>query len=205
MNTALLKLSPLLLAGIALTAHATPIIGQINIQAGSVVLTPNQLGAVTSISGSTDGLVTSVTGGTSSYPVTLDGDHVTYSSFSVTLGPQAILPLWSFSGSGYTYSFDLASITAIVQNATSLSINGTGSLISTDPADTGPTAGLWSYDITSPNGQPTSGIFSFQSNNVAVQVPDGGNTLILIGAGLLGIVGLGWRSKKASFRQRIAA
>ena len=50
------------------------------------------------------------------------------------------------------------------------------------------------------------GYFSFQSNNdVKVSVPDNGNTLILIGAGMLGLVGLGWRSKKASRRQPMMA
>jgi hypothetical protein len=97
MNTSLLKLSPLLLASMALTAHATPIIGQINITAFDVVLTPNQLGAVTSVGGSTDGLVSSVSGGTTSYPTTLENSAnlVIYAPFNVVVGAQAVNPLWS--------------------------------------------------------------------------------------------------------------
>jgi hypothetical protein len=194
----------------ALSAHATPIIGQINITAFDVVLTPNQLGAVTSVGGSTDGLVSNVSGGTTSYPTTLvsSANLVTYAPFSVTVGLQSINPLWSVNdlANGYNYSFDLVSITSVVQNSQNLDISGTGNLLSTNPLATGPTAGLWTYDITSSSGLPTMGYFSFQSNNdVKVSVPDNGNTLILIGAGMLGLVGLGWRSKKASRRQPMMA
>jgi len=209
MNTSLARLVPLLLGSMALSAHATPIISQINITAFDVVLTPNQLGAVTSVGGSSDGLVSNVSGGTTSYPTTLvnSADLVTYAPFSVTVGLQAVDPLWSVKdlANGYTYSFDLISITSVVQNSQNLNISGTGDLLSTNPLATGPTLGSWSYDITSPNGGPTNGDFSFQSNNVSVQVPDNGNTLILIGAGMLGLVGLGWRSKKASHRQPMIA
>jgi hypothetical protein len=202
MNTYLARLVPLLLGSMALTAHATPIVGEIEIQAGSVMLTPNQLGAVNTVGPSTNGLVASVSGAGTSYPVSLDGDQVAYTSFTVTLGPQAVLPLWTLSGNGYTYSFDLASITSIVQTSTSLTIDGTGSLISTDPDDTGPTPGTWSYDI---NGGPTDGVFSFESNTADPHAPDGANTLILLCVGLLGLVGFGWRSDKALRHHRMVA
>jgi hypothetical protein len=65
-----------------------------------------------------------------------------------------------------------------------------------------PTAGLWSYGINSADGSPTSGFFSFQSNNVAraVGVPDGGTTVMMFGMGLVGLAGLGraFKSKNRS-------
>lgn len=210
MNTSLARLVPLLLGSMALTAHATPIIGQINITAFDVVLTPNQLGAVTSVGGSTDGLVSNVSGGTTSYPTSLVNSAypVMYAPFSVTVGLQAINPLWSVNdlANGYNYSFDLISISSVVDNSGFLNLTGTGNLLSTNPLATGPTLGAWTYTIQSSNGGPTNGYFSFASNNdVKASVPDNGNTLILIGAGMLGVVGAGWRSKKASRRQPMNA
>jgi hypothetical protein len=198
MNTSYVKLFPLLLGGIAFTAQANPINGQINIQTGNVVLTPNQLGAVVSVGTSTNGKVTSVEG---AYPTNLDGDSVTYKSFNVTFGAQSISGLWSVTeivSPFYTYTFNLGSITSIVQTSTNLSINGTGTLASTDPTWT-LTSGLWSYGINSADGSPTSGNFSFQSNNTSVaSVADGANTLVLFGVGLMAVVGIGKKFRKVT-------
>ena len=193
MNISLIKILPLLLGSLALTAQAAQITGQINIQSGSVVLTPNVLGAVTAVGPSTNGIVTSVEG---SYPVALLNDVVAFKAFNVAVGAQAITSLWSVTdvlatvGSGFNYTFDLGAITSVVQTATNLFINGSGTLKSNDPGLSA-TAGLWSYGINSSNSTPTSGVFSFQSNNsgVAAAVADGGNTLVMIGVGLMGLVG----------------
>lgn len=198
MHTSLTKLLPLLLCGIALTAQATPITGQLNIQAGSVVLTPNQLGAVTNVAGSWDGKVTSVEG---NYPSTLLGSTVTYKPFTVAAGNQLITSLWSVAdaSTGFSYSFDLNSIISVFQTSANLFITGEGKLWSSNP-DLTAASGLWTYGINSADGTPTNGVFSFQSNNVAAKgVPDGASTAMLLGVGLMGAVGIGRRFKKASF------
>jgi len=196
MHTSLTKLIPLLLCSIALTAQATPITGQVNIQAGSVVLNPNHLGAVTNVAGSWDGLVTSVEG---SYPSTLLGATVTYKPFAVALGNQPITSLWSVvdATTGFSYSFDLTSVISIIQTGSNLFMNGQGKLWSSNPALSA-APGMWSYGINAADGTPTSGIFSFQSNNVA-RVPDGASTLILLGVGLMGVAGIGRGFHKPSF------
>jgi len=197
MHTSLSKLIPLLLCGIALTAQATPITGQLNIQAGTVVLNPNHLGAVATVSASTTGLVTAVEG---SYPLPLLADTVTYKPFAVTLGNQAITSLWSVTdaASGFSYAFDLNSITSIVQTGTNLFLNGEGTLWSTNPALSA-SSSLWSYGINSADGTPTNGIFSFQSNNVATSsVPDSASTMILLSVGLMGVVGIRKSLQKSS-------
>jgi len=178
---------------LALTAQAIPITGQINIQTGLVVLTPNQLGAVTVVGGSTNGRVTGIEG---AYPASLLGDVVTYKAFNVALGAQAITDFWSVSdllapiSGGYSYSFDLASVSSIIQTPTNLFLNGMGTLKSTDPL-LDATTGMWSYGINSADGSPTNGFFSFQSNNVArASVADSGSAVILFGLGLLGLGGL---------------
>ncbi len=196
MKISLLKTIPLLLSSIALTAQAVPIAGQINIQSGTVVLTPNQLGAVTAVGPSANGVVTSVEG---SYPMSLIGDAVTHKSFLVTMGSQPITSLWTATdvvGTGFSFSFDLGSITSVTQSSSLLSLTGTGTLQSTNPG-LDPTPGLWTYGINSADGTPTNGVFSFQSNNVGAPiptgVPDGGDAVILVGVGLLTIGGLARR------------
>jgi hypothetical protein len=189
MNLPITKLLPWLLGSLALTLHANPITGQINIQAGSVVLDPNALGAVVSIGGSDDGVVTSVAG---VFPTSLDGQLVTYLPFDVAVGAQPITSLWTVadSANGLDYSFNLGAVTSVVQTPTNLFLNGTGVLESSDPSLSG-TSGSWSYGINSSNGGPTNGIFSFQSNNSAVgTAADGGNALVLLGLGLLGLIGV---------------
>jgi len=189
------KLVPLLVGSIALalTAQAIPITGQINIQTGLVVLTPNQLGAVTVVGPSTNGRVTGVEG---AYPTSLLGDVVSYKAFNVAVGNQGITDFWSVADllapvvGGFTYSFDLTSITSVLQTPTSLSVNGMGMLKSSDPL-LDATMGLWTYGINSADGSPTNGFFSFQSNNVArASVADSGSAVILFGLGLLGLGGL---------------
>lgn len=155
---------------------------------------------MTVVGASSSGRVTGVEG---AYPAALLGDAVSYKAFNVALGAQAIADFWSVSdllapiGSGFTYSFDLASISSIIQTPSNLFINGLGTLKSTDPL-LSPTAGLWSYGINSADGSPTNGFFSFQSNNVArAAVADGGSAVIMFGLGLLGLAGLARRFSAA--------
>ena len=207
MKKTLIKIIPLLLGSFALTAQAALITGQINITGVSVtVVPPNVLGAVTAVNAAS-GTVTAVET-SSSYPLSLVGDTVTYGSFAVAVGPQAITNLWTVSdlgvgGTGIGYSFDLTGITTVSQSPFNLFILGTGTLKSTS-ALLDPTAGTWTYGINSANGTGTGSppVFSFQANNVGspvgVTVPEGGDTVILFGLGLIGLAGFSRKFRLAA-------
>lgn len=199
MKIPLLKTIPLLLGSFALTAQAVPIAGQINITGSNVTLVPpNSLGAVTAVNATT-GTVSAVETN-ASYPLSLVGDTVTYSGFGVNLLPQSLL-LWTVTdvgGTGFSYSFNLSAFTSIIQTPFNLFLVGTGILSSTNPG-LDPTPSQFTYGINSANGSGTGNppVFSFQSNNVgvpvAVNTPDGGDALILFGAGILSLAGLARR------------
>lgn len=188
------KIVPILFGTLALAAQAVPITGQINIQAGSVVLAPSRLGAVNGVGGSSNGVVTAAEG---AYPTALVGDFVTYKPFIVAAGAQPIGTVRSVTdalpplGIGFNFSFDLSAIASVVHPPINLFLNGAGTLRSNNPA-LDATPGPWSYGINSPDGSPTGGVFSFQLNNVAqsVAVPDGGSALITFAVGLVGLGGL---------------
>jgi len=90
--------------------------------------------------------------------------------------------LWSVGG----FTFDLLSSTVVTQNAQFLSISGTG-IVSGNGFD--PTAMEWSFTAQNAGGRPRT-IFSFSANGIAV--PDGGTTVMLLGAAL-GALGLARR------------
>jgi len=90
--------------------------------------------------------------------------------------------LWSVGG----FTFDLLSSTVVTQNAQFLSISGTG-IVNGNGFD--PTAMEWSFTAQNAGGRPRT-IFSFSANGVAV--PDGGTTVMLLGAAL-GALGLARR------------
>jgi hypothetical protein len=191
-----------LLGSIALTAHAVPITGQINI-AGTVLLNPmgTTLASATSANATT-GTVNIVEG---TYPVTLLGDTAIYKAFNFAIGAQPIPALWTVTDvapTGFTYSFDLATISTFTTSGgaglpSNLFLAGSGLLSSSDPNLT-PTSGMWTYNINSADGSPTgAGTFSFQSNNVGVgtPVPDGGSTVVLLGTSLFALGLLASRRK----------
>jgi hypothetical protein len=94
--------------------------------------------------------------------------------------------LWSVGG----FTFDLLSATVLVQNAKTLSIEGTG-IVSGNGFD--PTA----MDFTTQSsGGKTRTTFSFSANGVAVGVPDGGSAVALLGLALTGIELLRRRLKR---------
>ncbi len=181
MNLIIKSSAVILLVAMSVSAHGAAITGQINIQTGLVALNPNQLGTASSASAAT-GTVTSVEG---TYPGTLIGDTASYSAFNFQLGAQTVTPLWTVtdSGPGFIYGFNLTNISTFTQSNNQVFLAGSGFLTSTAPGLT-TTPGLWTYNITSADGSPTSGFFSFQSNNVGV--PDGGSTLALLGLSFFG-------------------
>jgi VPDSG-CTERM motif len=93
--------------------------------------------------------------------------------------PSTATPgLWSVGG----FTFDLLSATVVVQNAKTLSIEGTG-IVSGNGFD--PTAMDWSFTTQSAGGK-TRTTFSFSGNGVT-GVPDGGSAVALLGIALIGI------------------
>jgi hypothetical protein len=85
--------------------------------------------------------------------------------------------LWSVGG----FTFDLLSATVVTQNATFLSISGTG-IVSGNGFD--PTGMDWSFTTQNSGGKPKT-TFSFSANGIAV--PDGGSAAALLGIALTGI------------------
>ena len=81
------------------------------------------------------------------------------------------------------FTFNLLSSTVVSRSATFLSVTGTG--IITGPAGFDATPGVWAFSTQNAGGHPHD-TFSF-SANTTVGVPDGGMTLALLGAGLMGL------------------
>jgi len=187
------------LMGTGFELQATPIAGSISFDGGAVLLN-NTLANATAID--SFGGSTIVSGGanlpTGSY-AGLAGTAVTMTSegftFSPGLSPSPINDLWSFTVAGITYDFNLLTATGVYDNG-SLDLSGTGTLqITGDPN----TAGTWTMDI---NGGGDGDNFNFDANNEVGSgtggtspVPDGGSTMMMLGAGLSGFALL--RRKKA--------
>lgn len=99
-------------------------------------------------------------------------------------------PLWTVGG----FRFDLLTSTIVNQNAFSLVVRGTG-ILSGNGFD--PTPGAWIFSSGAALGQNQTS-FSFAANTTAVpgQVPDGGSTVALLGAVLVGVI---------AFRRKLSA
>jgi hypothetical protein len=172
------------LVGISATVQAIPISGQISFS-GLAVLDS------TSLSTATKFLSYSNSAGTTSFPQV--GIHTgSYSSVpggtAATFTPFTFSPvtastpftLWSFTIGSLTYSFQVKSLTVMTQNSTFLNVIGTGLAFITgagSPYDVAGTSGIFSLTDTG-SGGPT---FTFGASTT---VPDGGTTVMLLGAGL---------------------
>ncbi len=142
---------------------------------------PNNLAGATEVktfSGvsvmSADGSFTGVTG-----PVTMTSPWVFVPSTSVSA-------LWSVGG----FTFDLAATTSVFRPSGFLIITGTGTIFG--PAGFDATPGIWRFSTQNPKA---NGEFSFSAATAGQGVPDGGMTVTLLGAGLIGL---------AAFRAKFA-
>jgi len=97
--------------------------------------------------------------------------------------------LWSVGG----FTFDLMSSTIMHQTATFLSIAGHG--IVTGPPGFDATPMDWAFTTQNAGGQ-THMVFSFSANGSSPGVPDGGATVMLLGAAL-GALGMARRFLKS--------
>ena len=97
--------------------------------------------------------------------------------------------LWSVAG----FTFNLMSSTIVIQNASFLAISGHG--IVTGPPGFDATTMDWAFSTQSAGGA-THMVFSFSANGTAASVPDGGATVMLLGAAL-GALGMARRFLKS--------
>jgi hypothetical protein len=187
-----MKNKSLILGGVAATlmafsAAAVPITGGISLAGGPVAVNSgDNLSTATAIINF--GTV-AVTGSSGTY-ATLNGGIPNFTpvttttgfTFLPTLSPNPTVNVWSFVYLGNTYSFDLSSIQSVsqgfdVNGNQFLDISGKGTLHITGFTDT-----IGSYIFTANSASDT---FSFSSSNGAV--PDGGTTVMLLGAAFAGL------------------
>jgi hypothetical protein len=167
---------------ISLSAHAVPITGSVDMN-GTVTLDNVLLGSATAASS----FSAVVVGGTptGSYTGT-GGSSVTWSGFSWTaFAPVA--PLWTFTSGLNTYTFDLNTIAVVSQNNSFLNLKGTGALNITGPGSYDPTFGDWSFTISNAGGGSHANFQFTFANSQTAAVPDGGTTVMLLGAALSGL------------------
>jgi hypothetical protein len=187
-----MKLSKTLLAivaavasvGLLSSAQAVPITGMLNI-GGTATFNTTSLATASSATFSDAIVLGGNSGDFASFTV---GTPVVMASY--TFDPSTMTNgLWSVNG----FTFNLTS--SVVQqprSATFLSVSGTG--IITGPAGFDATAGVWAFTSQNASGRPHA-TFSFSANTEVGAVPDGGMTLALLGAGLVGL---------AAFRAKFA-
>jgi hypothetical protein len=175
-KTLMAGLAAMIIAGgFALSAQATPITGILNIAGTANFNTPS----LTTASSATFADVIVLGGNTGTFASFLVGTPVVMASY--TFDPSTITNgLWSVNG----FTFNLLTSTVISRSAFFLSVNGTG--IITGPPGSDPTPGTWAFTSQNSSGRPHD-TFSFSANTEGGAVPDGGMTLALLGAGLMGL------------------
>jgi hypothetical protein len=164
-------------------AQATPIEGNINL-AGAVQFDTNSLLTVTRVvtwfdSNGNAGFSSVQVGGTGNFAGIPAGTQATMAQPWIFTPSTPTPGLWSVGG----YTFDLLASSVVTRTATFLNISGTGT-VSGNGFD--PTSMDWSF--TSQKSGST--FFSFSANGEAV--PDGGTTVMLLGAAL-GVLGMARR------------
>ena len=135
------------------------------------------------------GTATSVQSWDSTIVNNVDGDFATYISAGAPVTFQApwtfnsgsVENFWNLGG----FQFDLIASALEFQDATSLSVKGTGT---TWGNGFDPTEGTWLFSTQS---IAADGLFSFAASvgsaSPGTSVPDGGTTLLLLGGGLIGL------------------
>ena len=161
-------------SGLAVSAHATLITGMLNIAGTANYDKP--IGSATMITlfenthveqGANTGDFASIAANT---PVTMIAPYIFNPS---TPNPM----LWSVAG----FTFNLLSTTIVFQSSDGIILTGSG-IISGNGFD--PTPGEWSFSQQKGSGTR----LSFSGTTEALPAPDGGMTLALLGAGLMGVV-----------------
>lgn len=170
-------------------AQAEFITGSINFSsgAGGGIILQDAAGNVTTNLAAARGVkswvFSEVEEGTGSFDTVLDGAAVIFSNSWVFNPSTSQSPLWTIVGPE-NFSFDLASSTTVFQNGSFLAIKGIG-ILTGNGFDATP--GTWWFTT---QGVAAQSKFSWSSSTVSVAVADGGTTIALFGASLLGLCGL---------------
>lgn len=184
------KITSIILAisGLALSAQAisTPISGNISFSGTTTIDSTSFVTATRFLS-----FQNVVVGA----PSALSGDYVGTSGAAVTVTPfiwspptasTPINPLWTFVSGGNTYSFDLSILHVDYASPTGLLLSGLGTALITGPGmEKLNTTGTW--DFSSQTLGQTSFTFSSTTTVPSAAVPDGGSTVAMLGASLLGL------------------
>jgi hypothetical protein len=178
----------LLAIGTGLTASAIPITGTIRMD-GEVTLDSQNL--ATANSATFVNPAAAVNSGTGTFTGTESPGgvpDVNWANFSWNPSTAPVNDLWSFVRGGWTYTFDLGSISSVTRiGSTFLLISGVGTLDIVGAGDPySPTAANWSFTITDTSGG-TSGSFIFGFADSNTSVPDGGLTVGLLGIAFTGL------------------
>jgi len=162
----------------ALSAEATPISGAISFS-GTPVINNLNLNFATAFNDFSN-VVVSTTGGTGDYAAVGSGQDVTFVPFSFRglLMFTPIAPLWSFDIGSIKYAFDATGLNINFSTPNTISMSGPGIAHITNLEDT---VGNWYFTANSAGGTA-----SFSASTVVAGVPEPA-TLLLLGAGLLGI------------------
>jgi len=166
----------------------TAITGDIDF-AGQAFFNTNSLATATSVvnfrsSGGTNNSA-DVTEATGDFATTVTTGDLASFPHIYQFNPSApTTPLWTVGG----FTFNLTSSTVVLQNSSFLIIEGSGTLTGNGYAAT---AGTWAFTSQQADGSIRDS-FSFSANTGAVpgQVPDGGTTVALLGAALVGVAAL---------------
>lgn len=172
------------LVAFSATVQAVPIVGSINFQGGTATLNGpvSSATAITAFGGSpsvnnNSGVApTGSFAGTGNTPVTF---VATGFQFSPSMNPSPVA-LWSFVFGGSTYAFSLTSVVSSVGVGPTLNLAGNG-ILSISGGTYAATPGTWTFSTTG-TGPATYG---FVAGNTSV--PDGGTTVMLLGAALSGL------------------
>src|SRR2546423_719692 len=165
-------------SGLALSAHATQITGDIDF-AGEVKFDTTSLATATMVVQWKMAVVSDTTGDFASVP---DNTPVTFATPYVFNPPTAYASLWTVGG----FTFELTGSTIELQNSRFLNISGVG-FVSGNGFDRTP--GTWSFTSNQSNGG-TSRMFSFAANTTATPTPDSGSTIALLGVAFMSVAAI---------------
>jgi hypothetical protein len=172
----------LVCAAFATQANAVPIVGKVDFF-GNLTTNTNNLNTATAF--------TSFTGVTvvSNAPFTPTGSYAGTGGASVSMNSFTFKPtftapvpnLWSFTVGVLTYTFNLTSVTSVIQPGdNTLTVVGNGIATITGGGSFDPTPGQFFISTQGPAGPS----FTFSATTV---VPEGGSALALLGIGVIAI------------------
>ncbi len=170
------------------SAFAAQITGDIDF-AGQAFFDTNSLATATQVTNfrSSDGTNNSadVTQANGDFSAIATGTKASFPN-AYTFNPSSpTSPLWTVGG----FTFNLTSSTVVLQNSQFLIIKGKGFLTG-NGFDATP--GIWAFTSQQSDGSEQDS-FSFSANTAAQpggQVPDGGSTVALLGAALVGVAAI---------------